>query len=105
VQLQGIGLAGDIISKQTRAAFREHFVGWTLATIATEFDSADVRCDSDYQPPCSGARRSLVEQYYRAVDFTEWKDVRKILRVYEAVLAKLEEANPFAYLLGPPRDH
>jgi hypothetical protein len=60
-------------------------------------DSADVRCDSDYQPPCSGARRSLVEQYYRAVDFTEWKDVRKILRVYEAVLAKLEEANPFAW--------
>ncbi len=84
-------MAGDIISKKTRQEFREQFVGWTLRTIAMEFDAADVPWASDYQPSCSGERRSLVEQYYHAVDFSEWKDVRKILMVYEGVLARLED--------------
>jgi hypothetical protein len=74
-------MAGDIISKKTRQEFREHFVGWTLRTIAMEFDAADVPCDSDFQPTCGGEHRSLVEQYYHAVDFTSWKDVRRVLKV------------------------
>ena len=81
----------DIISKKTRIEFREYFVGMTLREISHEFDTADVPCDSDFTPPESGQRRSLVEQYYHAIDFGSWRDVRKVLRVYESVLLTLEE--------------
>ena len=81
----------DIISKKTRIEFREYFVGMTLREISQEFDAADVPCDSDFTPPESGQRRSLVEQYYHAIDFGSWRDVRKVLRVYESVLLTLEE--------------
>jgi len=81
----------DLISKKTRIAFREYFVSTTLRTISEEFDSADVPLASDYMPLESGQRRSLVEQYYHAVDFTSWRHVQKILRVYEGVLIELEE--------------
>lgn len=81
----------DLISKKTRTEFREYFVGTTLRTISEEFDAADVPFASDYSPPESGQRRSLVEQYYHAVDFSSWRDVQKILRVYENVLIDLEE--------------
>jgi hypothetical protein len=80
-----------IISKKTRLEFREYFVGTTLREIAQEFDAADVPFDGDFTPQESGQRRSLVEQYYHAVDFSSWRDVRKVLRVYESVLLTLEE--------------
>ncbi len=81
----------DLISKKTRTEFREYFVGTTLRTTSEEFDAADVPFASDYSPPESGQRRSLVEQYYHAVDFSSWRDVQKVLRVYESVLTELEE--------------
>jgi hypothetical protein len=81
----------DLISKKTRLEFREYFVGTTLRYISQEFDAADVPCKSEYQHPESGARRGLAEQYYHAVDFSSWRDVRKILRVYESVMITLED--------------
>jgi len=83
-------MSEELISKKTRYEFREFFVGWTLREIEIEFDAADVRLDSEYIPSTSGARRSLVEQYYHTIDWTEWKDVRKVLTVYENVLNHLE---------------
>lgn len=81
----------DIISKKTKLEFREYFVATTLREISQEFDAADVPLDADYTPPEPGQRRSLVEQYYHAVDFSSWRDVRKVLRVYESVLLTLED--------------
>ncbi|MCW9059926.1 MAG: abortive infection family protein [Gammaproteobacteria bacterium] len=81
----------DIISKKTRIEFREYFVGTSLSTISQEFDSADVVCDWEYDPPETGQRRSLVEQYYHSVDWSKWSDVRKILTVYENVLLSVED--------------
>lgn len=81
----------DIISKKTRLEFREYFVGTTLGHISEEFDTADVSIDTEYHPPVGGQRRFLVEQYYHTVDFSSWRDVRKILRVYESVLQSLED--------------
>jgi len=81
----------DLITRRTRVKFREYFVGTTLRTISEEFDAADVPLDADYAAPESGERRSLVEQYYHAVDFSSWRDVQKVLRVYENVLQELEE--------------
>ena len=56
-------MSGDFVSKKTRQVFREYLVGWTLREISDEFDAAGVPCDLEYQPPVSGQRRSLVEQY------------------------------------------
>jgi hypothetical protein len=81
----------DLISKKTRTAFKNYFAGTTLRTISDEFDGADVPFASDYSPQESGQRRSLVEQYYHAVNFSSWRDVQKILRVYESILTELEE--------------
>jgi hypothetical protein len=81
----------ELISKKTRLEFREYFVGTSLRQISQEFDSADVPFDGDYIPPEDGQRRSLVEQYYHAIDFSLWRDVQKVLRVYENVLLELEE--------------
>jgi hypothetical protein len=80
----------DIISKKTRYEFREFFVNWTLREIELEFDAADVPVDSDYRPSETGHRRTLVEKYYHSVDWTKWADVRKVLTVFENVLARLE---------------
>ena len=79
-------MSGDLISMKTRQIFREHLVGWTLRTISDEFDAAGVGCDLEYQPPVSGQRRSLIEQYYHTVNWADWRDVKKILQVYENVL-------------------
>lgn len=84
-------MAGDLISKKARTELREYFVGTSLREIGTEFDSADVPFDENYVPNVSGQRRALVEQYYHAVDWSRWADVRKVLSVYENVLAGLEE--------------
>jgi hypothetical protein len=66
--------------------FREYFVGTTLRFISDEFDAARIDCDTSYQPSVGGARRSLVEQYYHSISWTDWRDVRKVLQVFESVL-------------------
>ena len=79
-------MPSDLISKKTRYEFREFLVGWTLREIEIEFDAADVECDKDFIPSCTGQRRSLVEQYYYTVDWTSAGDVRKVLSAYEDIL-------------------
>lgn len=86
----------DLISKRTRNEFREFLVGWTLREIETEFDSADMACDKSHAPEVSGQRRSLVEQYYNALDFTKPDDVRRLLTAYASILEKAESTFPTA---------
>jgi hypothetical protein len=88
----------DIISKQTRIAFREHLVGWTLATIRNLFDAADLStADIDPAALPSGERRSLVEQYYASIDWTSSKQVQTVCVAFENVLERLDEPNPFRF--------
>jgi hypothetical protein len=96
----------DLISKKTRNEFREYFVGTTLREISGEFDAADVPFDADYLPSESGQRRSLVERYYHAVDFASWRDVHKVLRVFESVLTSLEDRvkNPWSGVSDQPAE-
>src|SRR5262245_2448633 len=89
-------MSRELISKKTRIEFREFLVGWTLAMISNEFDSADLRCDTTYIPQVAGQRRSLVEQYYRALDLTNPTDARKLLNAFENVLISIaNSANPY----------
>jgi hypothetical protein len=90
----------DLISRKTRIEFREFLVGWTIREISDEFDAADVRRDTSFVPDVSGARRSLVEQYYHTLNFTSPVDVGKLVQAFENILvsalnkaANLESGN------------
>jgi len=76
----------ELLSKKTRNEFREFLNGWTLTEIEMEFDAAEVACARQFDPQLSGQRRSLVEQYYHSLDFTDPTDVRKLLTAYENIL-------------------
>lgn len=89
-------MSQELISKKTRNEFREFLVGWVVREIEMEFDAADIPCRTDFVPPFSGVRRSLVEQYYASLDFAKWEDVRKLLKVYENILSTTAEHNPQA---------
>lgn len=93
-------MSGDLVSKKTRQVFREHLVGWTLREISDAFDAADVSCDLNYQPPASGQRRSLVEQYYHTVAWDDWREVKKVLKVYEDILERAHGMEKFGMLAG-----
>ncbi|MEN6356111.1 MAG: abortive infection family protein [Armatimonadota bacterium] len=84
-------MARDIVSKATRAEFREWLVGFYLREIEDIFNAAGVECDSDYEPCISGMRRSLVEQYYHSVDWTNWKQVQPVLDAYEQIMIHMPE--------------
>jgi hypothetical protein len=80
----------DLISMKTRQAFRENMVAWVLRQISDAFDAARIGCDLQYTPNVTGQRRTLVEQYYHTVDWTDATQVRQVLEVYETVLQRQE---------------
>ncbi len=88
----GTGVNRGLVNIKTRHIFREYMVNWwTLRNISDEFDSAEVPCHLEYEPPEPGQRRTLIEQYYHAVDWSNWRDVKKVLKVYESVLQSVLE--------------
>ena len=87
-------MAKEFISKRTRTEFREFLVGWPLREISDEFEGEYIECRSDYEPGLDGQRRSLVERYYASLDFTNWNDVQKLLRVYENILNTINSVVP-----------
>jgi len=82
----------ELISKYTRSAFSDQLVvDWTMRTIGDLFDGADIPrvSQDDGQPPIGSVRRALISDYYRGVDWSSPSDVRKVLSVYEQVLAQI----------------
>lgn len=75
----------ELISTETRQAFRENMVGWVLREISDEFDAAGIDSDSAHQPPVNGQCRTLVEQYYHTVDWADWNHIKRVLQVFENV--------------------
>lgn len=84
-------MSQELLSIKTRQVFRENMVGWVLREIADEFDAAKVDCDLSFQPPVSGQRRTLVEQYYHTVNWADPRQVRQVLQVFESVLYRAEQ--------------
>ena len=83
-------MSRGLLSIKTRQVFREYMVRWVLREIADEFDAAQIDCHRSFQPPVTGQRRILVEQYYHSVDWDDPEQVRKVLQVFEAVLQLAE---------------
>lgn len=84
-------MTDELISIKTRQVFRENMVGWTLREIADEFDAARIECDLDYEPPVTGQRRTLVEQYYHTINWTDWASAKRVLHVFETVIHRAEQ--------------
>lgn len=84
-------MPAEFVSRKARTELREYFVGTSLGVIRDEFESADIAADLGYNPHLTGERRTLVEQYYRTLDWKVWADVQKFVTVYENALATLEE--------------
>jgi hypothetical protein len=83
----------ELISKKTRSEFQEYLVTLTLREIERYFDNHDVlftQIEPEKLP--SGQRRSLVVQYYASIDWTNPKQVRKILNVYSDILIDLNNS-------------
>jgi hypothetical protein len=82
----------DLISKKARTLFEDHLVdGSTLHRISAAFAAANVAADTSYKPSSKGQRRTLVGQYYRALDFSKREDVQRLLRAYAAVIEDFED--------------
>lgn len=91
-------MAQQLVSPQTRQAFRETLVGFVLREISDFFDAAGVPLgELPAGRQISGQRRTLVEEYYAGVDWTDWSDVRRVIAAYEAILIDLStrSADPF----------
>lgn len=86
----------DLISKRTRNAFREVMVGWTLAEIRTEFDNEGFRPDYEFAPDVTGQRRTLIEQLYHPIDWTDHRNASRVLGVYQTVVAITRRTQPDA---------
>lgn len=81
----------DLISKNTRREFQEYLVRGTLRQISNLFDSHDIKyVELPPEKLPSGERRALVECYYASVDWQNPGDVRKVLSLYEDILAGME---------------
>jgi HEPN domain-containing protein len=85
-------MTADLISKATRNEFREVLVGFTLREIDMIFEAGGLVARSDYVPPVSGQRRSLVEQYYASINFNSPTDIRRLLGAYEEAIEQLTQA-------------
>jgi hypothetical protein len=86
----------QVISIKTRNEFREYFVSKTLREIREAFDAAGIDCHFDYQPFVNGERRTLVEQYYHSINWRDWKDLRKVVALYQNEIRELAAPTPFA---------
>lgn len=79
----------DLISKATRNEFREALVGFVLREIEMFFEGAGLSCEEGYDPPVTGARRTLVEQYYASIDFNSPNDINKLITAYGEIVIRL----------------
>jgi hypothetical protein len=83
-----------LIHLRCRSAFREACVGWAVVRqIERAFeDEGFDAADEDEAPSAAGwyapgARRSTFDRCTHAVDWADRRDVRRVLNVFEQVLA------------------
>ena len=80
----------ELISKKTRGEFEDYFNSRTLREIDRYFENYGLvtKLLSDSQP--LGQRRTLVREYYAAIDWTNRKQIKQVLNVFADILSELE---------------
>lgn len=79
-----------LISPNVRRAAREYLVNWTLGEIGDLFHDHGFSADRTHDPQTSGQRRSYVEQFHAAIDWTDREQVERVLGIFEALLDDAE---------------
>jgi len=79
----------ELLSKPLRDEFREVLTNFSLREIDSIFDAGGLMPNTAFTPNVGGQRRSLVEQYYANIDFSNRSDVTRLLRVYEELFFRL----------------
>lgn len=83
----------ELISRKTRGEFQEYLVSTTLRQISRYFDNHDIPfTELPEEKLPSGQRRGLVENYYASINWTDFKDVRKVLLVYADILTDIVDS-------------
>ena len=83
----------DLISVATRNRFREACVGFVSREIEMFFEEAGFSPDLEYEPPISGVRRTLVEQYYKNINFCSPVEVSRLASVYAEIICQLDSTS------------
>jgi hypothetical protein len=85
-------MSTNLISAGTRVDFREAMTSRTLQQIRDIFAFGDFEPNLEFQPPVSGQRRTLVEQYFANIDLANPQHVKKLLSVFEELIHRLGQA-------------
>jgi hypothetical protein len=86
-------MAHELIGRRLRNMLMDYLSGSSvLREIENEFDAAGVARRSAPDPPVGGQRRTLVQEYYSSLDFTNPSDVRKFLNVLSIFMRNIERA-------------
>ena len=80
----------DLISLVTRNRFREACAGIVSREIEMFFEEAGFSPDLEFEPPISGVRRTLVEQFYKNIDFSSPVEVSRLASVYAEIICQLD---------------
>jgi HEPN domain-containing protein len=89
----------ELLTKQLREEFRDVLSTFVLREINEIFEAGGLEPDLDFISQASGQRRSLVDQYYANIDFTNRGDIVKLLRAFEELFYRLgpkAEADKYA---------
>jgi hypothetical protein len=82
-------MSANLISAGTRVDFREALTSFTLQQIKDIFAAGDFEPNLDHQPPVSGQRRTLIEQYFVNIDLTDPRHMQRLLSVFDELLLRL----------------
>ena len=85
-------MSANLINGGTRVDFREAMTSRTLQQIKDIFAVGDFEANLEYQPPVSGQRRILVEQYFANIDLANPQHIKKLLAVFEELIHRLGQA-------------
>ena len=80
----------ELVSKNARRMAREYLTSWTLREIGDLFEDNGFQANLAFSPATSGERRTYVEQFYYAVDWSSREQVERMLLVFEAILDEAE---------------
>jgi len=80
----------DVLRAGVRNLLRDYWAGTSLGHIDDTFQAAGFQPDTDFVSRSSGQRRSLVDQYYAAIDWSNTSEANRFLaEVVQPVMANL----------------
>src|SRR5687768_12779427 len=80
--------ARELVSVRTRLLLKEELGSRTLREIRYDFDGEGFEPDLSHASEESGQRRSLVDQYYATIDWTNHKHAQGVMNVFARAIER-----------------